>query len=99
MPMLRPHFFELQSCHSYNPVTKLYSLVPAGGRIVFQSSFILMTIQLLAAGLTSLFRTVLFFRCSPDQPPNDDTEQRADKSRDQVLKGDLDLRQMEIDVE
>src|SRR5262245_3041770 len=38
MPMLRPHFYGLQSCHSYNPVTKLYCLVPAGGKIVFQSS-------------------------------------------------------------
>jgi hypothetical protein len=44
-------------------------------------------------------RIRLFVRCSPDQPPNDDTKQGTHKSGDQILKGDLDFAETQIDVE
>ena len=58
----------------------------------------LMRIQLLVAG-PSLFSIQLFFRYSPDQQPNDDTEQRAEKGGDEVLECDVDFGKVEIDVE
>src|ERR1041384_1701875 len=53
----------------------------------------------LAKGSAFLVGAPFCVRCPSDQPPNNDAEQRTDKSRDQVLERDLDLAEAEIDVE
>jgi hypothetical protein len=56
-------------------VTKLYYFVLARGKTVFQPPFMLMRIQLLAAGSSFPIQYPAFFSCSSaDQTPGNDTE-------------------------